>query len=225
MPSVKQAREEIKKCPRLKFPKFLLSLLKFLKKRRFTLLQKYNKWKIECAGLCDWALLNQSRLCVISLIGPLKRIQKILDLIAKWNDKGPKTKKRNGMSLFIDNFLKKNDIGIHTFYKYAHIDKSKRQKVGESAGLKRVFSNDNSDFLCSMMIHTGSGKQGLTRRQVISNMMELQLEIHFAQAKNIYHHTFKKRHMGGVRGLLWAWMVCFLWTTATLFFSSTIVCL
>ena len=96
-------------------------------------------------------------------------------------------------------FAKSKGIPPKPLYNYARPDKSKRHAMGAQQGNPSLISQHSYEFLCRIAQRSGRANEGLTPRQLQDNMQRLNPDLSLKQAKNHYHRTFKKAHIGKLK--------------------------
>ena len=99
----------------------------------------------------------------------------------------------------MDAFAKSKGITPQSLYNYARPDKSKIHAMGDQQGNPSLISQHSYEFLCRIAQRSGRANEGLNPRQLQDNMQRLNPDLSLKQAKNHYHRTFKKAHIGKLK--------------------------
>lgn len=92
-------------------------------------------------------------------------------------------------------FARERDIHPHTFAVYVHDDPSKRRKIGSRTGKKSLVSDQNSELLAQYTpLAEGGDEDGHTASTVVGNLMQLQPQLSFEQARNYVQRTWRNNH-------------------------------
>ena len=131
-------------------------------------------------------------------------LQRLRKAVEDWDNKsGPLFNHlESGMALPMKDYAASVGMPYKTFHAYARAEIGKRKAMGSSVGKKRVFTDEEEQFVVDVVRRHDRGNDGLNNRQAVDKLHDLRPDMNRKSVMNTFDRTIRPCRKSELTGIV-----------------------